>query len=603
MLKKIFKHQIKNEDFILTSKLRMIVYLTAIMFGVFIAMNAVFSKMYSENVKQIVLREFSNKVEQTSRYMELIAEKVETTSEIVLTNSLVQNQALEELTGTPSEVLNRRDLITFLQSVTFTIEEANSIDLYFNRAGIFITSAQGAYSKLDPKLVYWYYELEKNNEISWIVNYGKMVRFLRDRPPEQITLIRPLVSIISGQKLGLIAINLEKRVIMNLFSSDVDANNILVSQSGAILLASLMDGYDYQSVNRDLKIMREAVHNGKHFYRFKGVNHVVVSRNSPTTGLEIISFAPIKPSLTKISRMSNYVLLFLLANFIVLLFWILVISRRMFDPVNKLIRFMKKVEQGNLNVIIEDHRKDEFGYIYHNFNRMVANIRSLFQELYEEKLLKKDAELKLLQSKVNPHFIYNIFNNMNWLLELERYGDLREMMEAVAVFYKTSLNSGNDFIKISDNITQLESYAKIQMIRFKNKFRCDFKIDSKIQGIKIPIFILQPLLENAICHGVEPKKDNGIIRVTVKARKDRIFFAVEDNGIGIEKVKLKEIRESLKDETLNNDHNFALVNINKRIKIYYGREYSLKIISKTGYGTKVSFTIPLLAEIGEKNGL
>jgi two-component system, sensor histidine kinase YesM len=180
---------------------------------------------------------------------------------------------------------------------------------------------------------------------------------------------------------------------------------------------------------------------------------------------------------------------------------------------------------------------------------------------------------------------------------LERYEDLDEMIEAVSKYYKTSLNFGNDFITVSDNVAQLQSYAKIQMIRFKNKFCCDFRIDPKTHTQKIPIFILQPLLENAICHGLEPKEDYGIIRVTVRQRKGDLICTIEDNGIGIEKGKLAEIRNSLNEDTLASNRFFALANINKRIKISYGQDYGLKIISKKGYGTKVTLTMPITSEL------
>jgi len=225
----------------------------------------------------------------------------------------------------------------------------------------------------------------------------------------------------------------------------------------------------------------------------------------------------------------------------------------------------------------------------------------LFQELYEEKLLKKDAELKLLQSKINPHFIYNIFNNMSWLLELEKYDDLREMIDSVAKFHKTSLNYGSDFIKIADNVEQLKSYAKIQMIRFKNKFSCEFEIDPKALEYKIPIFILQPLLENAICHGVEPKEDYGLIKVVIKQSKGNLICAVEDNGVGIEKGKLAEIKKNVNEEILDSNKHFALSNVNKRIKLRYGPEYGLKICSKKGYGTKVTVVMPLVKLEGNPN--
>ncbi len=600
MLKKLPVNLKTTSDFILTSKQKMILYLGIIMFLVFLIMNGVFSKMYSDNVKEIVLREFDNKLEQTCRYLDLISENIETTSEIIFSNQLVQEQALEESTEGPVQILNRRDLLSFLQGVAFTTEEVYSIDLFLNKTKVMLPSDQGVYSNLDREVIDWYHQLEKVDEIVWTDDYGLKLDFLRTRPLNQVTMIRPLVSTITWEKVGLIAINLEKRVIKDLISSDSDANNILISQTGKVIVASLSDKYNYGDVTENISIIKEELKKGKHFGRINGINSVFLTHSIAATGWEIISFAPIVPSLMKISRFRNYVILFLITNFLIFSCLILLVSKKMFEPVNKLISFMKKVEQGNLNVAIEDNRKDEFGYIYSNFNRMVANIRYLFQELYEEKLLKKDAELKLLQSKINPHFIYNIFNNMSWLLELEKFDDLREMIDAVSKFHKTSLNYGSDFIKISDNVEQLKSYAKIQMIRFKNKFNCEFEIDPETLDYKIPVFILQPLLENAICHGVEPKEDYGFIKVTIKRNRTNLICIIEDNGVGIEKGKLIDIKKNINDEILDDHSHFALSNVNKRIRLRYGPEYGLKIISKKGEGTKVTVEMPLAEMEGKR---
>ena len=594
MLKKLPVNLETTSDFILSLKQKMILYLGIIMFLVFLFMNVVFSKMYSDNVKEVIIREYKNKVEQTCRYLDLLTENIETTSEIIFSNQLVQEQALEGRSPSPRQILNRMDLLSFLQGVAFTTEEVNSIDLFLNKSRVLLPSDQGAYSNLDQEVIDWYHQLEQVDEIVWTDNYGSNTHFLRTRPKNQITMIRPLVSTVTWEKVGLIAINLEKRVIKDLISGgDPEANNILIHPSGEIIVAAFSENYDYRNVAQNISFIKENLKRGQYFGRINGVNSVFVANTFASTGWEIFSFAPISPSLIEISRFRNYVILFLITNLLLLVFFILLATRKMFAPVNKLISFMKKVEQGNLNVTIEDKRNDEFGYIYSNFNRMVANIRYLFQELYEEKLLKKDAELKLLQSKINPHFIYNIFNNMSWLLELGKYDDLREMIDSVAKYHKTSLNYGSDFIKIADNVEQLKSYAKIQMIRFKNKFDCEFEVNPQTLEYKIPVFILQPLLENAICHGLEPKEDYGYIKITIKRSKEKLICIVQDNGIGIEKDKLDEIKRSLNDESLDSNRYFALSNVNKRIRLRYGPEYGLKISSKKGEGTKVTVVMPL----------
>ncbi|MDF2988449.1 MAG: sensor histidine kinase, partial [Eubacterium sp.] len=219
-------------------------------------------------------------------------------------------------------------------------------------------------------------------------------------------------------------------------------------------------------------------------------------------------------------------------------------------------------------------------------------IKNLFGELYEQKLLQKDAELKLLQSKINPHFIYNIFDNMNWLIQLERYQELEVLVDSVSDYFKKSLNAGRDFITVSDTLEQLKSYVQIQLIRFKNRFTCQFDFDDEILDINIPNFMLQPLLENAICHGIEPKAEESHIQIKGIRIEERIFFTVEDDGVGIDPERIQNIITFLESNQPESDNYFALANINKRIKLYYGEEFGLTVRSTRGMGTKVTVIIP-----------
>jgi two-component system sensor histidine kinase YesM len=181
---------------------------------------------------------------------------------------------------------------------------------------------------------------------------------------------------------------------------------------------------------------------------------------------------------------------------------------------------------------------------------------------------------------------------MNWLIQLERYDELEILVDSVSTYFKRSLNAGKDFISVADTLEQLESYVQIQKIRFKNRFECIFDFDEEIIDMIIPNFILQPLLENAICHGVEPKTEKCLIQVKGIKIKERVFFTIEDDGAGISADTLKKISDFLANDKTDEDNYFALANINKRIKLYYGEEYGLTIRSTEGVGTKVTVIIP-----------
>jgi len=322
---------------------------------------------------------------------------------------------------------------------------------------------------------------------------------------------------------------------------------------------------------------------------------------SQYNGWTYVSKFPEANILKSIGQVRDYIVLILIAFACSFLLIALLTSKKMLQPVNSLVSVMNRVEKGDFGARISQKRSDEFGYIFDNFNKMTEKIQYLFTKLFEEEVLKKDAELKLLQSKINPHFIYNIFNDMSWLLELQRYEDLGEMIYAVSSFYKKSLNSGDDFIYIFDNVQLLRYYCNIQKIRFTDKFECTIDIAGELMDKKIPNFMLQPLLENSIAHGIEPKKEGGVIKIFGYTEGENMVFVVEDNGVGIEQESLNKICAALNDENSQTSDNFALININRRIKLYYGEQYSLKISSEFMSGTRVEFKIPLNSEREQGN--
>lgn len=215
----------------------------------------------------------------------------------------------------------------------------------------------------------------------------------------------------------------------------------------------------------------------------------------------------------------------------------------------------------------------------------------MVNEIYHLELLHKDAQLRLLQSQMNPHFIYNIFNNMHWLLKLKRYKDLDTIITGVSVFYSRTLNDGKLLIRIDHIMEQLNSYIQIQQIRFRNRFSFSMKIEPTLQKEEILNHLLMPLLENSIIHGIEPLTGFFHIKITGRNEQSKIIFTVEDNGAGISDEKLSSIRQSLKNETMQEEF-FALQNIHRRILLFYGPEYGLNIESKIGQGTCCTVTLP-----------
>ncbi len=585
----------KSDFNIFSTKKKIMLYFLIIVVGIFFIFNSVFYNLYSSNIKQIVIRDSRTSVKKTSEFVDMILESLEYTADVVQNNKFIQEGLEPDLYDSGNSYRLGFDMVNTLQSiVTETVKSASSIDLYLNRDGRLVTSDYGVFSNL-KRTDREYYTLFQQDagRFKLTDEYRKKITFILDRSYEQITLIRPLYILFSGVKAGVLAVNIDKYELKTIIKGDTDSTSFILDDKNNTIVSAYSEAHNNAIAEIEgFKTLMEG-EAGEKLVKVNGEEHILVYETSGYTGWKFVKVVPVNASMQNMSQLRDYILvLFLLMNILSAALLILLISEKVYRRLKKLILSMKEVEKGDFNVNIQHNDKDEFGYMYNSFNNMVSRIRALFVELYQQKLLQKDAELKLLQSKINPHFIYNIFDNMNWLIQLKRYDELEPLVDAVSDYFKKSLNAGKDFISVSDTVRQLKSYAAIQQIRFRNRFTCEFDFDEEIMDMPILNFMLQPLLENAICHGIEPKAETSDIRVMGVRIGESVFFTVKDNGLGISPDKLRNIVGFLESEEGETDSYFALANINKRIKLHYGKEYGLTIKSALGAGTKVTVFIP-----------
>lgn len=587
--------QIKSGYRIFTTKKKVILYFFVISFVIFFIFNWLFYQLYASNIEQIVITESKNGVNKTREFVDMILDGMEYTADVVQNNPLVQEKLEYGDLDNPGNYLVDMEIITTLQSiVTNSVKSAASIDLYLDRNNKLYTSDYGVYSDVTLEGRAYYRKL-KNMDTKFMLTdeYRKKQTFMLDRNYEQVTLVRPLYVLSTGAKSGMLAVNFNKFHLKNIIRGNADSSSMILDSSNNAIVTAFSEKYSYTDAQILQMMSMLDGKSGEKLCKINDQMHILVYETSEYSGWKFVTFVPASASMQQMTVLRDYILiLFLIMNVVTAVALILLLSRKVYSRLNKLIASMKEVERGNFNVSIQHNDKDEFGFMYSSFNDMVDKIRSLFGELYAQKLLQKEAELKLLQSKINPHFIYNIFDNMNWLIQLERYDELEILVDSVSSYFKKSLNAGRDFISVADTLEQLKSYVQIQKIRFRNRFECQFDFDDEIIDRMIPNFMLQPLLENAICHGVEPKTENSLIQVRGIMIGDRIFFTVEDDGVGIRSDILLNITELLASDQMDADNYFALANINKRIKLYYGVEYGLTVRSTEGAGTKVTVIIP-----------
>lgn len=268
-------------------------------------------------------------------------------------------------------------------------------------------------------------------------------------------------------------------------------------------------------------------------------------------------------------------------------------SRIFTRKIEELTRNMDKVNHGSREVTVSSDSEDEVGILINSFRRMMDEINRLIDEVYVNKIALKEYELKALQAQINPHFLYNSLSIINWKALEADQEDISRITLSLSTFYRTALNKGKNILLVRDEIANIKAYLDIQLTMHDDSFDVIYDIDDSILKYETLNLILQPILENAIHHGIDLKQDGrGEIRISGKEDDKDIRFAVSDNGVGMTKEQAELILTA-------DSKGYGVRNVNERIKLYYGAEYAVCIDSEVGRGTTVTIHFPkeLHAEI------
>jgi two-component system sensor histidine kinase YesM len=268
-------------------------------------------------------------------------------------------------------------------------------------------------------------------------------------------------------------------------------------------------------------------------------------------------------------------------------------------PLRNLINKMKQAEQGNLTVRAYSSSDDEISDLCVSFNRMIEEINSLLAKNIKEQDDLKKAELKALQAQINPHFLYNTLDAIVWMAEGNDKNKIIELVTALSRFFRIALSRGTDWITVEREVEHSSNYLYIQKMRYGDILDYSIDMSPDTVGCKMLKLILQPIIENAIYHGIKNKRGGGQITLKGYIKEDNLVFEVADDGIGMNQEQLEKLRSKLLCEQQlmlddkNLDNGYGLINVNERIKLYYGRKYGLTVESEISKGTIIFISIPV----------
>lgn len=322
-------------------------------------------------------------------------------------------------------------------------------------------------------------------------------------------------------------------------------------------------------------------------YPDKNKDYFIVKKTIPETGWNVWLYKPEKLMGTSIRQINiitfGGTLVCLVATFMCIRFTAIFVTTR----IAKLQKAVARVEKEDFSYALNTTSQDEIGELITSFSKMERKLNYLINEVYKSRIKEKEYEMKALQAQINPHFLYNTLSLINWKAIEAGKRDISKITLALSAFYRTSLNKGNNITHISGEIENMRSYLSIQLMLHDDGFDVTEDIDDSVLEYTCPNLILQPLIENAIDHGIDvmPEDRRGVISVICKDMDTYIQFVIKDNGIGMTKEQTVKI-------LTKDSKGYGVRNVNERLKLCYGEEYPMIIKSKENTGTEVIITIP-----------
>ncbi|MGY5483295.1 cache domain-containing sensor histidine kinase [Paenibacillus sp. ALE2] len=499
----------------------------------------------------------------------------------------------------------------FLQGFTTLYPEIAGI-LIVNEKGDYISNEMYARSTRSLTEEDWYTQAAQHAGIFTVLgqpSHRNVTTHVRYKDSEIVSVVRSVTDSETGHVLGVIMIDLKLRAVSQA------ARDVTLGKSGYVMVTDAKGRSVYMP---DMPLIERIPSqwfgpedSGMFTREVGGRELLFMFQASEFTGWRTVGVFPARESTLEVRQIQFYVVCFV---FIVCLFGLtasLRLSSSIAQPIFRLMSYMRKAETGDLTVRQWSERGDEIGMLGRSFNRMLEQIRRLMllSELRERQ--KRDAELRSLQEHIKPHFLYNTLDTIHWMARKNGADDVSDMVGALSKLFRLGLSKGDDFIPLRSEVEHITSYMQIQQTRYRDRLRWELNVPDELKDLFVLKLMLQPVVENAIYHGIKARRGPGTICVEAKAENGKLLLTVRDNGAGMTAERLCELREWLERPleamegrqkqkgVRTNGRSYGMLNVQARIRLSFGEEYGITLDSKEGTGTCVTITHPLLLDMAQ----
>jgi len=423
---------------------------------------------------------------------------------------------------------------------------------------------------------------------------------------KSIILMRNIKSLETGNQIGYILMRIDESVISDTLKNiDFgDGAQIFILNSNNFVVSSAGNYAEVALPYHETGILNEINQgNGDRSFRHRLGKNLYLAAYSPIKQADWYIVALIKfDYLYSESRQLLYNIFIIGICFLmVALFLNYIISKSIVTPIRQLVHGINSFKNGEMDIFIEDENNDEFSELNRCFNEMTTEIKRLIHDIKAQERQKKELEIRALQAQINPHFLSNILNTVSYIASLKKEDNIVNLVNSIVNLLNGCMKNDNSQITVEEEISLLKSYITMQEYRLFGRFSVEFSIEPSVMSCLIPRFLLQPILENALIHGIEPSGKKGLIVIKGYKKDDTLCFSITDNGVGMSQEQIDLLLMSDNHSQRSRLTGIGIANTRDRIKMLFGPEYDLEINSVKGVFTTVNIRLPFV--IGNEGGI
>ena len=397
-----------------------------------------------------------------------------------------------------------------------------------------------------------------------------------------------------GGETGTILVNVDEKYLEDLYGTAEDRSNLYIFDKKGNIVSSReksLLGKNFIGVDNFRRLYGE---NEYHIIKKLGQDYLLSNYYDPQTGWTIVEEMPCAVILQPLNQALVLLLAIVSGCLLAGTGAACYMSERISKPILKLCRLMDRVKQGDFDVISDIRGYEEVNQLKDSFNEMAAEIKKLLEDIRDNEMQKRKSEMDFLRAQINPHFLYNTLFSIQCMIELKKNDQAVLMMAAFTDLLKKTLSVDTDFITLKEEFESTEKYLVLQQIRYGDKIHYECEMGAETEQCLVPALIIQPIVENAIFHGIEAKEEAGLIIVESVVSEGALLITVSDDGVGLDEKELARMTAQFGEREYQSGRSIGILNVLNRIKINFGEEYGLTVESEPGIGTSVTMRLPVV---------